>query len=364
MTKHITPKACFLLCNLAGLGLLFMLWMSNGVQTGFFLLLFIAVMTLLRWRVPKAKASVWLDVVACILVSFVWPQASFALAWVLFQAMFLGIYPAAIAHLFLFYALEPSLAVIVILGAVCGLFLGLWKRERDNRLKLRDTQMGKYYQLEDAQNDQRMALSQVERLTAVAERARIARDIHDNAGHEIVAAYMSFQTARMMLEAENADAIELYDAALQRLDNGAQKMRQAVHNLANVTFVGVESLQERCAQFPGCPVQFQVHGNTSIVPIYVWNILEAILSESLTNIARHSQATKVQVSLDATPYIIRLCVENDGVQKNKKEQGRGLQNLRQRATAIGGSLSVDAGEKFRVICVIPIKENNDETVNC
>lgn len=156
---------------------------------------------------------------------------------------------------------------------------------------------------------------------------------------------------------EDTEALELYDAALDRLNNGANKIREAVHNLSAVTVLGMETLQDICRRFPACAVEFKGYGDTSKIPVYAWNMLESCLNECLTNVARHSTAQHVSVSLDATPHIVRLCVENDGVAKsNKRPMGSGLRNLRHRAAAIGGSLSVDAGEVFRVICVIPIKE--------
>jgi signal transduction histidine kinase len=243
-------------------------------------------------------------------------------------------------------------------------FYLLLKNERERWLRLRDKTAEKYYGLESLQSGLTAALSQVERMTAAAERTRIARDIHDNAGHEIVAAYISLQSARAMLDDQSADALELYDAALERLNNGADRIREAVHNLSAVTFLGADNLRETCRRFPVCPVEFNVYGDTARVPIYVWTVLEACLNESLTNAARHSAAAYVTADLDVTPHIVRLCVENDGTTATGNHSGSGLRNLRHRAAAIGGSLSVDAGDVFRVICVIPIKEDRHEAADC
>ena len=339
-------------------------WLGSGEIAGFFLILFLVVMSLLRWRIPKLNFTVALDIIVCLALSIMWPYAPFALAMPLFAAMYFGFYWALLASAYLFFAFQPALAAVIALAVLCGGFLGLWERERQDKLKSRDESAGRYYELESLQNDLAAALARVERMTAVAERTRISRDIHDNAGHEIVAAYISLQTIREMLEAENAETLEMYDAALERLNSGANKIREAVHNLSAVTVLGVETLQDICRRFPVCQVAFRVYGDTSKIPIYVWNMLESCLNESLTNVARHSAAKNVTVDLDVTPHIVRLCVENDGVTKTAaKPAGSGLRNLRHRAAAIGGNLSVDAGKVFRVICVIPMKEMKDETVD-
>jgi len=368
----------FILCKVAGFGLLLALWLQEGGRAGFFLLLFLVVMSLLRWRFPKLSATVLLDCAACVVFSTMWGAAQYALILILFEGMYRNVYwvllwgpflPAMTGNVILQpfgasgFADEWNLVLLAALGALCGLFLRQWEREQTQKLVQRDMEAGKYYELEHRQSDLITTLPQIERMTAVAERARIARDIHDNAGHEIVAAYISLQTVRKLFDGVDADVLELYDAALERLDNGVKKIRDTAHNLQTVTAIGVEGLLETCEKFPGCPVRFRTYGDTSRVPVYVWSMLEACLNESLTNVTRHApQASYVSVELDATQQIVRLCVENNGATGARDSLGSGLRNLRHRAISIGGSLSVQAGDVFRVICVIPLQEEENESI--
>ena len=64
-------------------------------------------------------------------------------------------------------------------------------------------------------------------MTAVMERARIARDLHDNAGHAIIGAYISFHTIRPLLRFEDPEIGELYDTALSHLSDGVEKLRRS-----------------------------------------------------------------------------------------------------------------------------------------
>jgi len=360
------PETIFSICKATGFGLLFALWFTEGGTAGFFLLLCLCLMSILRWRFPKLRATVLIDSVTCILLFPLWTYAQYALVLILLEGMYRRFYWVGIAGLFsLYFAgyFDLAFASMLLLGALCGLFLGQWERELVQKRVLRDTEAGKYYELEHLQSDLMTTLPQIERMTAVAERARIARDIHDNAGHEIVAAYISLQTARGLLDGADADGLELYDAALERLNKGVNQIRETAHNLQTVTSIGVESLLETCERFPACPVQFRAYGDTSKIPMYVWNMLEACLNESLTNAARHASPRLVTVDLDATQHLVRLCIENDGGSGPGGGMGNGLRNLRHRAIAIGGTFSVDAGEKFRVVCVIPIKEEQDESAH-
>jgi len=407
----LKPETAFLICKITGFGLIFAIWLSDGEITGFFLLLVLVLMSLLRRRFPKLRATVLIDGIACALLMAQCTQ--YALVFVIFQGMYHRYYWVGFVGLLAFQAetpfvpnyFDPIIAILLLLGALCGLFLGKWQQEQAGKFTMRDKEAGKLYEIEHLQNDIADSLPQIERMAAVAERARIARDIHDNAGHEIVAAYISLQTTRALFEAErlDAEALELYDAALGRLSKGVDKIRQTAHNLQTVTMTGVESLLEICQKFPGAPVNFSTYGDTSHIPMYVWSVLEACLNESLTNVARHAHPSYIRAELDATQHIVRFCIENDGVAKsaniandiekrdckrgsqNAKERfgtlcpsqpitiskvvcytrGTGLSNLRRRAISIGGSLSIDAGKVFRVICVIPLerKEGQSEAVN-
>ena len=347
-------KQIFILCTIAGIGLLGVNYIPNNSNMGFFLMLFTICMVLIRWRIPKASWTSVADVILFVVLS----PATLGVA--LFQAMYNGMYFAILAAAYVFFAIDVYAGLLAILGGLLGLFLRFWEKERDLKFTVRDKEVVKYYELESLQADLSAALHQVERMSAISERARISRDIHDNAGHEIVAAYISLQTARSLLDDADEDALALYDAALERLSNGADKIREAVHNLSTVTFLGVDNLRDICERYPACPVEFNAFGDTSKVPLYIWTIFESCLSESLTNASRHAKATKIKVDLDVTTHIARLSIENDGVSglsSKTHKAGNGLRNLRHRATAAGGSLSVDSGEIFRVICVIPIKRN-------
>ena len=339
---------------------MFALWFTQGEEQGFFLLLPLVILSLLRWRFPKLRLTLLLDCAVCILLTPIWGFGRYALVLIMFEGMYRKLYPIAAIGLFALYILgdfSPDFIVLISLGALTGLFLGYWQDELSSKTIMRDEQAGEFYELESSQSELISAIPEVERMTAVAERARIARDIHDNAGHEIVAAYISLQTVRGLFDGADPDALELYDAAMERLDKGVKKIRETAHNLQTVTTVGVEALVDICEKYPKIPVKLSSYGDTSLVPMYVWNVLEACLNESLTNVSRHSRAGYVKVNLDTTKHIVRLYIENDGVFQTEGYVGTGLRNMRQRVTAIGGTFSTDiSADKFRTVCVIPIKE--------
>ena len=357
------PDTTFLTCKAIGFGLMFLLWLQEGEQAGFFLLLFFVLLSLLRWRFPSLRATLLIDAVVCALAFPVWASVYYFIVLILFEGMYRRFYWVALVVIYSAFLVGYDVQIVALIacGGLAGLVLGKWEQESQEKFVHRDAKAEEYYELEDVKNEIVATLPQIESMTAVAERARIAREIHDNAGHEIVAAYISLQTVRGLLPVDDKETLELYDAALERLQNGVNKIRETAHNLQTVTTLGVGSLLEICEKFPFCPAKFRTFGDTSKVPIYIWQILESCVNESLTNVARHTSASYVRVELDVTAHIVRLSVENDGIQKTKRVNlGNGLNNMRHRVTSVGGTFSVDSKKTFRMVCVMPISSQNNE----
>jgi len=375
----LTPSKTFTILNIAGLSLMFISWLqqveaeavrytilesfvSNRFQqaetAGFLLLCFLAIMCIIRNRFnhPHISKTICADILTStiffLLVGDVVSQSS--LQFVLFGSMFWGLYPAVLLIGYLALVTTTPSLILTISVTLIGLVLNFWQKERNNRLEQRDDFSKENYQLENLQNELTTALAEVEQMSTIAERSRISRDIHDNAGHEIVAAFISLQTVRKIMEKNPEKAVELFDKAINRLNAGVGKMRDAAHNMSAVTFTGVERMREICENYSKLSVEFKATGDMTGVTSNVWHVLEALLNESLTNAMKHSKATFIKVELDATRYLVRLFIENDGVVGETKSVGSGLRNLRHRVVTVGGNLTVDARVTFRVVCVIPI----------
>jgi len=376
---RLTPSKTFTILNIAGLSLMFISWLQqveaeavrytifesfvsirlqHAETAGFLLLCFLAIMGTIRNRFnhPHISKTICVDILISTIFFLLGQDvvAQSSLQFVIFQSMFWGFYPGALLIGYLALAITTPSLILTVSTTILGLILNFWKKERENRLEQRDDLSKKNYELESLQNELATALTQVEQMSIVAERSRISRDIHDNAGHEIVAAFISLQTVRKIMAKNPEKALELFDKSLKRLNLGVEKMRDAVHNMSAVTFMGVERMREICENHGKIPVDFKATGDSTDITTNVWHVLEALLSESLTNAMKHSKATFIKVEFDVTKYLVRLLIENDGVRGEAKPIGSGLRNLRHRAVTVGGNLTVDAGVTFKIVCVIPI----------
>jgi signal transduction histidine kinase len=310
-----------------------------------------------RFNYQWIKRTIFIDwfVVIIFFIFIQSPTVVFGFIFILFQSMFLGFYPVALTIFYFVYMAEWQLLLFSVTIVMTGLTLNFWENELKKRFKQRDYFSKKNYDLESLQNELTNALAQVEQMSIIAERSRISSEIHDNAGHEIIASYISLQTVGKIMEKNPEKAMELFDKSMNRLNAGVGKMRDAVHNMSAVTFMGIDRMTGICENYSKVPVQFKTSGDMTGVTTNVWHVMEAILNESLTNVMKHSKATNVRVELDVTKHLVRLLIENDGVMKKNEPAGTGLRNLRYRAVTVGGSLTVSKDdETFKVVCIVPI----------
>lgn len=345
-----------------GILLLYILWVKTdrGVA-GLFLLLALMTLMLLRWRFPKLKWTLVIDQLSVIGVSFLWGNSGYALVFGVFEAAYFGCPLFALPAVFfaVIYRPEELLGLLLAQGAFAGFALWGWRKQQESALRRMDEERRRHYETESLKQELLVANVQVARMAELSERSRIAREIHDNAGHEIVAAYMSLQTAQALFKTDAAEAQELFHEGMGRLEAGIAKIREAVHNLTPLTEIGVGALRGLCEKFPHCPVEFFAYGDPTKVSVYLWVILEACLREALTNILRHANAKRITATLDITPHIVRLCIENDGAKKGAGHAGLGLRNLQQRASAVGGNISTVLSDCFRLVCVLPLGQKGD-----
>ena len=360
MKFQLAPHHWLIICKILGFGLLFLFSIEVREQIGFFLLLLLIALFILRQRVKKTEFTIYLDCLMCIFMMNHWEYASYALLVVLFEALTRKKYLALLTVIYLYT--HPELLLFVFLASLAGYFLGSWIEEKEKDLARRFELRGQIYELESLTETLAATVVQDARMATVAERSRISREIHDNAGHDIIAAYISFQTLRNLIKDEAI--LEMYDATLERLSNGVSKIRDILHNLTPTETPGIEKLEKICHEFPE-QITFKSYGNLANIPAYIWNTLAICLKESLTNASRHAKATEVKVEIDVGIHIIRLYVENDGVLDHDAPIGRGLTNLRYRVHAARGNLSVSKEkDKFKLICVIPLEkevENHDKS---
>lgn len=203
------------------------------------------------------------------------------------------------------------------------------------------------------------AQAQVQHLSLIADRERIGRDLHDTVIQRLFATGLSLQATQRRLT-DQPDITERLERAVDDIDSTVREIRATVFALqsAGSTERGVraqvlEVVEELADVLPRAPrVRFDGPIDT-VVGVEVCDQLLPVVREALTNVAKHAEATDIELELAADHAGVRLRVADDG-RGIGPEPGRGfgLQNLRERAESLGGSLAITSSGTDRGTVVI------------
>ncbi|MEU9868479.1 histidine kinase [Actinomadura sp. NPDC048021] len=183
------------------------------------------------------------------------------------------------------------------------------------------------------------------RAAAEAERERLAREVHDIAGHHLSAVAVHTGAA-----ARRADS----ELVAQALAVAAETGREVLRSLSGLVDVvapraghgGLKELLPPLCQGLnrlGIPVSLRVEGRARRLPAELTTTAYRIVQESLTNVMRYSAGAEVRVSVRYAPRAVRLTIENDAAATRAAVPalggGRGIQGMRERAAGLGGVLT-------------------------
>jgi two-component system sensor histidine kinase DesK len=186
-----------------------------------------------------------------------------------------------------------------------------------------------------------------EQMAVIAERERVARDVHDILGHSLTVMTVKSELAGRLIEVDPAAAkSELED--LHRISREAlAEVRTTVGGLRSPDLV--TELMSATTALTAAQIRADLPSDATVVApenrvLFAW-----VLREAVTNVVRHSRASNCRVRLE--PNVID--VADDGVGMNGSEAGNGLRGLRERVQAAGGSLTVGGGNGTELRALIP-----------
>jgi signal transduction histidine kinase len=187
-----------------------------------------------------------------------------------------------------------------------------------------------------------------ERLAVFEDRDRIARDLHDVVIQRLFATGLQVQGLARSLPAPARDRLS---DAVNELDQTITDIRRTIFSLTSPSSDGVELRTEiqrivgQAEHSLGIAPTVRVEGHIEhVVPGAIHPHLLAALREALSNIARHSRATRIQVLVRVTGDDVLVEVRDDGVGPGGATMTSGLANLRRRALDLGGHMEFGPGD--------------------
>ncbi|MGI5239681.1 sensor histidine kinase [Dactylosporangium sp. CA-139066] len=201
-------------------------------------------------------------------------------------------------------------------------------------------------------------LTEEQAAAAGAERARIARDMHDVLAHSVGLMVVQAEGGASVVRADADRAEAAFDAiaetgreALVQLRHALGLLREQAPESAGVE--AIPSLVER-ARRTGLDVSLD-RGRVPPLDPQVGATAFRVVQEALTNVVKHAGARKVLVTLGATEEGLRVTVRDDG-RGGDAVFGHGLSGMRERVASVGGRLQTgprDDGPGFEVAATLP-----------
>jgi len=216
-------------------------------------------------------------------------------------------------------------------------------------------------QLEDANK-------RISQLIVIEERERIARDLHDTLGQKLSLIGLKSDLAGKLIR---RDA----DAALNEINDIRQTARTALKEVRElVSDMRGTKLEDELLRIQqilkAAEIDFVLYGSPKLVntPLLVENVLSMCLKEAVTNVVKHSQATRCSVLIKQKPEEVLVQVQDDGigVEGNSQQRGNGLAGMRERLEFVNGSVDIQTMDgttlNIRVPNVILYKEKEEELI--
>lgn len=228
------------------------------------------------------------------------------------------------------YAWAPSLVFTVLIGAVT---IHLRQRRLDNRRL-------------------HLAQEEVAHLAKVAERERIARDLHDVLGHTLSVIVLKSELASKLSERDP-------DRAAREIRDVERISREALAQVrATVRGYQAQSLKAEAARVASILEAAGLAVDCSFADLALppghESILALALREAVTNVIRHARAATCSLRLRTVPGGCELEVRDDGCGEAGPE-GAGLAGMRHRVEALGGSLLREAADGTRLVITLPLE---------
>ena len=258
-------------------------------------------------------------------------------------------------------------AILSVAATLLSLRTAQLEREQERMRRIRDELQERALALEARNRDLADRQDYEIELATLAERARIAREIHDSVGHQLTRASLQTEALRIVHADEPGVAADFADVK-HTVDEALQLVRASVHalndNAADLS-VQLERIAEGARSDGGPQIELEVLAEHA--PANITNCFAAVLREALSNTMRHARAQNVTVRCMEHPSFYQLIVTDDGTGETPTggrgtAEGMGLGSMRERVEALGGTFTAGprAGAAgWRVFATVP-KQQGDE----
>lgn len=211
----------------------------------------------------------------------------------------------------------------------------------------------------------------VEENARLEERARLSRDLHDSVKQHVFALAVQIELARSRLDQDRMAVLE----HLNEADELSHQIQQELSGFIDALRpVGLQAKELTTALRDYLTIwSRQTHimadlslPDTCIIPSKIEEALWRVTQEALSNVARHSQGSRVNLCLERTEPQVTLTLSDNGQgfdPRSAEQKGIGLTSIRERIEQVGGTVLIHsvqgAGTQIVVQCPLPRASRNE-----
>ena len=333
---------------------------------GFFLAGFFAInfLTKAKQRTWLASGFILLQLIGFVFV-FMTSRTSDAL---ILLVVFAGQLP-------FFLSQRQSIAVLVLIDGLClATFLLMWERGVNASLIAITLNLAfQCFALSVAhiavrESNARVALEQanaelvstrslLEQTSRQAERLKLSRDLHDICGHQLTGLLLNLEyLSKTVPEPQQRGIDETKQIAKDLLNDIRAVVRQNKQSAQLDLNAAIDSL---FAHLPHVNATFNQRLAAPLLSVHHAEVLLRICQEAVSNALRYGSEKRLAISLTKLPDTILLDVTNPYKARTQPRQGSGLQNMQERATELGGKVTIEKDEnQWKVSVSLPYKEQH------
>ncbi|MCD7826054.1 MAG: histidine kinase [Clostridiaceae bacterium] len=183
------------------------------------------------------------------------------------------------------------------------------------------------------------------------ERNRIAREIHDNVGHLLTRSILQTGAAKTINKEEylKKPLEDLHTTLNTAMDN----IRKSVHDLHDEAIDTKAAIEEIINEDDSFKINFEYDVEADLSHDIKYSVI-AIVKEALTNARRHSNGHSMQIIFREHPAFLQLIISDDGTDvKPSVSNGIGLTNIKERISALSGTIRITTDGGFKIFATIP-----------
>ena len=200
-------------------------------------------------------------------------------------------------------------------------------------------------QLNQANDQLRDYAVNMERMTEMRERNRLAREIHDTLGHTLTGIIMGADAGLALLDVAPEESRKRIQVVAQTARNGLTDVRRSIKALRPDTLEryslaeALEGLVENFRLTTSAQITYCQEAGELNLDSDEEDTLYRVVQEGLTNAVRHGKADRVEIRITRARDVVTVSVRDNGTGCDRTEEGFGLRHMRERLEMLGGTLA-------------------------